>query len=1079
MMTSPSSASAAAAARRGDPRIPSINGDFSHLSDASMAPVVSSPTYHSRDVESNRTFTQGDFSSFSDASSAPTTPVTSPTDVHGKGERKEGWLLGSTRAKEQGRDGDGDGGGATIQSGSPSLPSIQGSPSHEADESAATLNELAARRAQMEVVRSAAASYHAGLCVPAIEPSRPRSTAATSSDHPPSGSGGSGIAKSLSGSNAKQSAAHRGSSMSSQSGEEIELPFALECEACAMGEQCEWRPAESADSSNAAINRLSVPSNWRSLASSHIFSPSGIPAAHRAGVWLACLDLEGGEQREAWERYYGALVNQVERVSTEEMQLTDAAVESVKGGNASNESQATASSPASSSASPSARTSSYPIAFREVLKDVERTFPNTSLFAHAGGPGQQALQRVLLAFSIHRSIIGYCQSLSFLAALVLMVFHSLPEHLAFAVTCHVLEGRLAYYTRSMLGCVMDARVLRDLLSRYESDLASTLQKHAVSVEHFSAAWLLCCFVGTPLEPHAAARVWDVQMVLGERDRQNAAVSNGPSDLSSSLGSSVSLACGLALFSLHRSAFLSVTRPTPEALMNVLSKIVGATTGVEALVEKMREYLLGADREQGSSSAASEFSSLVHHLRRYHRHHLTLEFTHLPSSRVRRYARSTGQSNDELQRLWTAFSSTHPEGPWAVHVNGVIQDLLHWRLALARAVFPSRSEQAEHHSHHGGGGGQHKHHHEDGDGGGGGGIGDEDRSEAERWKASGVAAAAFMPHASRQSPCTVCIPPLPTPVHLATAPTALRTCPRCTWAMESKPDGETDKNSTEAASSALQSTKECTCRCGCAERGLLQSPACPPSVFSILFHYFDSSSFHSTSTPPGSASSASSAAAAGVVAAGLGLTGGSRGYIDFEVFVRACWMMTQSSREERLAAVFCMAGGKQEPDDETGDFAAGSTPPPSSSPRVSPSFSPSPSPSSSPAAPRGRILRHQFESFVQAFEELYHGTSVVTISANQQQQQRGASVQPIRMLSSLASAKMFIAMSFEKERQNDRARANSCAAAEDGEEEHEEQSSSLLSATGSPDDSLSYESFAAFIVLHPLISGFFRLDHIVD
>ena len=745
-------------------------------------------------------------------------------------------------------------------------------------------------------------------------------------------------------------------------------------------------------------------------------------------------------------------MHQVRSVSEEEIRQTDVAMATVTaGGLDSSVSPAAAAASSASTSATSPRTSSYPIAFREVLKDVERTFPSTSLFSQTSGPGQQALQRVLLAFSVHRSIIGYCQSLSFLAALVLMVFHSLPEHLAFAVTCHVLESRLAYYSKSMLGAVMDARVLRDLLSRYESDLASTLRKHGVSVEHFSASWLLCCFVGTPLEPSAAARVWDIQFVMGERDTRENPGGDVLPCLSASVGDSVALACGLSLFSCHRQAFLSVSRPTPEALMNVLSKIVGATTDTGVLVERMREYLISAT--SNTVSSASEFPSLVHHLRRHHRHHLTLEFTHLPSSRLRRYARSTGQTNEVLQRIWTAFSSTHPEGAWPVHVSGVIQDLLHWRQALARAVFPSKAEQDHHsdghHSHH-----HHHHHHEEDSGG----IGDEDRSEAEKWKASGVAAAAFVPHGGAQKPCVVCIPPLPTPVHLATAPSALRTCPRCTWAID---DTTADETSPTDEKQSGGSSQRCTCRCGCAERGLLQSPsACPPSVFSILFHYFDSSAFHSTYLP------------SPTLGMGLAAGGGSRGYIDFEVFARACWMMTQSSREERLAAVFCMAGGKQEP--ETDDNTATRSSHPSSSPHASPS------PSSTPSAPRGRILRHQFETFVQAFEELYHGTSLVTITAASQQQPQ--TLPPVRMLSSLASSKMFVQMSFEKEWQNGRARVNSSAAAAEaaeGEEEPQEQSSSLLSATGHPDDSLSYDSFAAFIVLHPLISGFFRLDHIVD
>ena len=182
-----------------------------------------------------------------------------------------------------------------------------------------------------------------------------------------------------------------------------------------------------------------------------------LPTAHRADVWLAHTIGVDAAVHAHWERYYGGLcASAAATVATSPLH----AAASPRRSPASSPSPspppppavaaaAAAFSPSSSSGFGRSRAKFSAIAFGELLKDVQRTLPNFALFADPRG--LHVLQRLLTAFSLHRPIAGYCQSLNFVAALISLVFQNRPEHLAFAVLCHVLEARLSYYTKSMIG----------------------------------------------------------------------------------------------------------------------------------------------------------------------------------------------------------------------------------------------------------------------------------------------------------------------------------------------------------------------------------------------------------------------------------------------------------------------------------------------------------------------------------------------------------------------------------------------------------------------------------------------------
>ena len=72
----------------------------------------------------------------------------------------------------------------------------------------------------------------------------------------------------------------------------------------------------------------------------------------------------------------------------------------------------------------------------DCLQDLPRTFPAN---AWVGSPeGQAALRHVLLAFSVHKPDVGYCQSMNYVAAMLLLCL-DLSEERAFWVMVALID----------------------------------------------------------------------------------------------------------------------------------------------------------------------------------------------------------------------------------------------------------------------------------------------------------------------------------------------------------------------------------------------------------------------------------------------------------------------------------------------------------------------------------------------------------------------------------------------------------------------------------------------------------------
>ncbi len=73
-----------------------------------------------------------------------------------------------------------------------------------------------------------------------------------------------------------------------------------------------------------------------------------------------------------------------------------------------------------------------------MLQDLPRTFPGENRWL-ASPEGQEALRRILVGYSVHNPKVGYCQSMNYVAAVLLLVLDKSEED-AFWLLDVLLDG---------------------------------------------------------------------------------------------------------------------------------------------------------------------------------------------------------------------------------------------------------------------------------------------------------------------------------------------------------------------------------------------------------------------------------------------------------------------------------------------------------------------------------------------------------------------------------------------------------------------------------------------------------------
>ncbi|KAK9867521.1 hypothetical protein WJX84_007024 [Apatococcus fuscideae] len=147
--------------------------------------------------------------------------------------------------------------------------------------------------------------------------------------------------------------------------------------------------------------------------------------------------------------------------------------------------------------------------------DLPRTFPLNAWVA--GSAGQTALRRVLLAFSMHKPTVGYCQSMNYIAAMLLLVLNKCEED-AFWVLVALIDDGILYrdmYANNLLGTHVEMRSLEELLGMKLPRLRQHLVKLQCDITIIATDWFLCLFA-TVLPSESAMRVWDALLHEGPK-----------------------------------------------------------------------------------------------------------------------------------------------------------------------------------------------------------------------------------------------------------------------------------------------------------------------------------------------------------------------------------------------------------------------------------------------------------------------------------------------------------------------------------------------------------------------------------
>jgi len=193
----------------------------------------------------------------------------------------------------------------------------------------------------------------------------------------------------------------------------------------------------------------------------------------------------------------------------------------------------------------------------QIEKDLGRTLPYEPHLQTE--EGLSALRRVLCAYSWFNPAVGYCQSMNFVAGILLS---TLTEENTFWVMRATIEDFLPndYYTNSMLGVRVDELVFEELVLWKLPKIASHLEECECSAGLFALRWFLCLFIGV-LPTETVLRILDLFFTEGDK---------------------IMFRIGLALLKLNEKLILETVNQME--LIELFSKVVPKVEDTQKLIK---------------------------------------------------------------------------------------------------------------------------------------------------------------------------------------------------------------------------------------------------------------------------------------------------------------------------------------------------------------------------------------------------------------------------------------------------------------------------------------------------------------
>jgi hypothetical protein len=146
-------------------------------------------------------------------------------------------------------------------------------------------------------------------------------------------------------------------------------------------------------------------------------------------------------------------------------------------------------------------------AIAQIDLDLHRTMPHNVFFG-SGGPGVDKLRRVLVAFSYKNPVVGYCQGMNMIAAVLLLTYAT--EEDAFWSLVSLVENILpeGYFSAPLLTSRASQEVLGIYFQKLLPQLCDHFEATNVQIQAITFDWLLSCFTEA-LPVDALFRTWDV------------------------------------------------------------------------------------------------------------------------------------------------------------------------------------------------------------------------------------------------------------------------------------------------------------------------------------------------------------------------------------------------------------------------------------------------------------------------------------------------------------------------------------------------------------------------------------------
>eukprot|EP01124_Arcella_intermedia_P028328 TRINITY_DN5730_c0_g1_i8.p1 TRINITY_DN5730_c0_g1~~TRINITY_DN5730_c0_g1_i8.p1 ORF type:complete len:619 (+),score=154.29 TRINITY_DN5730_c0_g1_i8:76-1932(+) len=147
--------------------------------------------------------------------------------------------------------------------------------------------------------------------------------------------------------------------------------------------------------------------------------------------------------------------------------------------------------------------------YQQIELDLPRTFPGNPIFESPAGT--RAMREVLHVCALQNPTIGYCQSMSFVVAVLLLLYPK--AHVVNILNILIRDIVPGYWTHTMTGLQADIKVIEFLISKNLTDLYQHFKDLRIDVGTISTAWLLTLF-STTFPICTTLRLWDYLFAYG-------------------------------------------------------------------------------------------------------------------------------------------------------------------------------------------------------------------------------------------------------------------------------------------------------------------------------------------------------------------------------------------------------------------------------------------------------------------------------------------------------------------------------------------------------------------------------------